>query len=103
MSNCSFSMIMRVVQVAQLVTRCVCFQTKVSVLDTTGPKYFVLTFVLCGSVAGVVLAVVAIYIVRRHSQSKDKLKQLANAGHDGQEASKDYQVTSQKVTFVSAK
>jgi len=66
-------------------------ETKVSVLDTAGPKYFVLTFVLCGSIAGVVLAVVALYIVKRHSHSKDKLKQLASTSHEGNEASKDYQ------------
>ena len=78
------------------------FQTKVSVLDSAGPKYFVLTFVLCGSIAGVVLAVVALYIVRRHSLSKDKLKQLASTSHDGNEASKDYQVGHMNLYQLSA-
>ena len=56
-----------------------------------GPKYFVITFVLCGIIAGCVLAVVALYVVRRHSRSKQKLMQLAGQG-EGLEASKDYQV-----------
>ena len=56
-----------------------------------GPKYFVLTFVLCGSIAGIVLAVIAVYIVRQHSRTKEKLAQLTNT-NDGTEATKDYQV-----------
>ena len=56
-----------------------------------GPRYFVITFVLCGVIAGCVLAVVALYVVRRHSRSKQKLMQLAGQG-EGLEASKDYQV-----------
>ncbi len=69
------------------------FQAKVgaaAVVDNQ-PKYFVLTFVLCGVIAGIVLAVITIYIVRRQVVSKEKLAQLASTG-DGTEASKDYQV-----------
>ena len=64
-----------------------------SVLDriNNGPKYFVLTFVLCGVIAGIVLAVIAVYIVRRHTHSREKLAQLASTT-DSAEASKDYQV-----------
>ena len=72
----------------------VCFQNKVSVDEApnyNGPKYFVITFVLCGVIAGCVLAVVALYVVRRPSRSKQKLMQLAGQG-EGLEASKDYQV-----------
>ena len=66
-------------------------QSKISISDNK-PKYFVLTFVLCGVIAGTVLAVIAIYIVRRYARSKEKLAQLASTSGDGQEASKDYQV-----------
>ncbi|KAK7110429.1 hypothetical protein V1264_014306 [Littorina saxatilis] len=50
----------------------------------------VLTFILVGSIAGVVLAVTIIYLLKRHRRSRDKLAQLASTG-DGNEASKDYQ------------
>lgn len=53
--------------------------------------YVVLTFILVGSIAGVVLAVTIIYLIKRHRRSRDKLAQLA-ATADGNEASKDYQV-----------
>jgi len=67
-------------------------EDKVSVYDriNNGPKYFVLTFVLCGVIAGIVLAVIAIYIVRRHTHSREKLAQLASTS-DSAEAEKDYQ------------
>jgi protein tyrosine phosphatase len=65
-------------------------ETKVSVLENNGPKYFVLTFVLCGCIAAIVLAVITLYIVRRHHQSKEKLAQLAGAG-EANDSSKDYQ------------
>ena len=51
-----------------------------------------LTFVLCGIIAGCVLAVVALYVIRRHARSKEKLRQLAGGNPDQLEASKDYQV-----------
>ncbi|OWF52222.1 receptor-type tyrosine-protein phosphatase N2-like [Mizuhopecten yessoensis] len=53
-------------------------------------RYFVLTFVLCGCIAGILLAVVVIYLIRRYSKSKEKLAQLSANG-DNTEASKDYQ------------
>eukprot|EP00918_Siedleckia_nematoides_P051292 GHVU01112242.1.p1 GENE.GHVU01112242.1~~GHVU01112242.1.p1 ORF type:complete len:571 (+),score=52.83 GHVU01112242.1:3-1715(+) len=56
-----------------------------------GPKYFVLTFVLFGVVAGLMLGVVALYLVRRHTASRSKLQQLAGAGVQQEESSKDYQ------------
>lgn len=52
--------------------------------------YVVLTFILVGSIAGVVLAVTIIYLIKRHRRSREKLAQLAATG-DGNEASKDYQ------------
>ena len=80
-----------------------CFQNKVSVEEArnyNGPKYFVITFVLCGVIAGCVLAVVALYVVRRHSRSKQKLMHLAGQG-DGLEASKDYQVCAPHCSYWS--
>ncbi|GFS10134.1 receptor-type tyrosine-protein phosphatase N2 [Elysia marginata] len=53
-------------------------------------RYVVLTFILVGTIAGVVLAVVTIYLIKRHSRSRHKLQQLAS-NPDGNEASKDYQ------------
>ncbi|BFY98162.1 hypothetical protein BsWGS_01202 [Bradybaena similaris] len=53
-------------------------------------RYVVPTFALVGTIAGVVLTVVGIYLCKRHSRSKQKLAQLATNG-DGNEASKDYQ------------
>ncbi|KAI8789812.1 receptor-type tyrosine-protein phosphatase N2, partial [Biomphalaria glabrata] len=53
-------------------------------------RYVVLTFILVGTIAGVLMAVVTIYLIKRHSRSKQKLTQLATTG-DGNEASKDYQ------------
>lgn len=63
-------------------------QDELSVKDD---RYFVLTFVLCGGIAGILLAVVVIYLIRRHSRSKEKLAQLSTVA-EGSEASKDYQV-----------
>lgn len=62
-------------------------QDELSVKDD---RYFVLTFVLCGCIAGILLAVVVIYLIRRHSRSKEKLAQLSTVT-EGTEASKDYQ------------
>lgn len=52
---------------------------------------FVLTFVICGCIAGVLIAVVAIYLIQRHTRVKEKLRELTASG-DGTEASADYQV-----------
>ncbi|KAK3587922.1 hypothetical protein CHS0354_014441, partial [Potamilus streckersoni] len=54
-------------------------------------RYFVLTFVLCGCIAGILLAVVVIYLIRRNTISKEKLAQLSSTTTDVNEASKDYQ------------
>lgn len=73
---------------------------KIEVLgdDGNSPKFFVLTFVLCGCIAGVLIAVVVIYLVKRHSRSKDKLAQIASEGI-GAEASQDYQVSARILMF----
>ncbi|XP_045168487.2 receptor-type tyrosine-protein phosphatase N2-like isoform X2 [Mercenaria mercenaria] len=54
-------------------------------------RYFVLTFVLCGCIAGILLAVVVIYLIRRNSRSKEKLQQITAAQEGNEAASKDYQ------------
>ncbi|XP_050418633.2 receptor-type tyrosine-protein phosphatase N2 [Patella vulgata] len=53
-------------------------------------KYVVLTFILVGCIAGILLAVVVIYLIKRQSRSKEKLAELADNA-EGNEASKDYQ------------
>ncbi|ESP00374.1 hypothetical protein LOTGIDRAFT_238576 [Lottia gigantea] len=53
-------------------------------------KYVVLTFILVGCIAGILLAVVVIYLIKRQSRSKEKLAELAD-NVEGNEASKDYQ------------
>ena len=69
------------------------FQTQVEVKKQDN-KYVVLTFIFVGCTAGVLLAVVVIYVVRKHARSKEKLAQLSATGQ-GTEASKDYQVCGQ--------
>ncbi|XP_074662074.1 receptor-type tyrosine-protein phosphatase N2-like [Tubulanus polymorphus] len=60
-------------------------------IDKSGtPKYFLLTFILCGCIAGILLAVIALYLVKRHTRARQKLAQLSGQG-DPVEASKDYQ------------
>ncbi|XP_052805007.1 receptor-type tyrosine-protein phosphatase N2-like isoform X2 [Mya arenaria] len=54
-------------------------------------RYFVLTFVLCGCIAGILLAVVVVYLIRRNSRSKDKLQQITSTQETNDAASKDYQ------------
>ncbi|XP_055937784.1 receptor-type tyrosine-protein phosphatase N2-like [Argiope bruennichi] len=51
-------------------------------------RLVILTFALCGGVAGILLAAVAAYLVRRHSKSRDKLQ---NITQPDTEASQDYQ------------
>ncbi|KAL4222022.1 hypothetical protein ACF0H5_018067 [Mactra antiquata] len=54
-------------------------------------RYFVLTFVLCGCIALILLAVVVIYLIRRNSRSKEKLQQITAPQEGNEAASKDYQ------------
>jgi receptor-type tyrosine-protein phosphatase N len=68
------------------------FQTRVEVKGNDD-RYFVLTFVLCGCIAGILLAVVVIYLIRRNSRSKEKLQQITAAQEGNEAASKDYQVS----------
>lgn len=51
-------------------------------------RLFILTFVLCGGVVGIMVAVAVAYIIRRHAKSKEKLQ---NITHPDTEASQDYQ------------
>ncbi|CAE1305248.1 PTPRN [Acanthosepion pharaonis] len=64
---------------------------EVKVEETAGktPKYYTLTFALCGSIATALLAVVIFYMFKRQHFSRQKMGQLGNP--DTAEASKDYQ------------
>lgn len=64
---------------------------EVKVVETAGktPKYYTLTFALCGSIATALLAVVIFYMFKRQHFSRQKMAQLGNP--DTAEASKDYQ------------
>ena len=57
-------------------------------------KYFEITFILCGCIAGILIAVVVIYLCRRNSRSKEKLQQITSGQEGNDAASKDYQVCS---------
>lgn len=67
-------------------------ELSVRAIKKSSSDYIVVTFVLCGAVAGIVLAMIIIYIFRRHMQSREKLQKLGSAGEVEAEASKDYQV-----------
>ncbi|CAH1789996.1 unnamed protein product [Owenia fusiformis] len=58
--------------------------------DQSTPKYFVLTFVISGCIAGVVIAVVVIYLIKRHTRSREKLQQLSATPAGTEGTSKDY-------------
>jgi heme/copper-type cytochrome/quinol oxidase subunit 2 len=49
----------------------------------------VATFLLCGVIIAVLVAATALYVIRRHARSREKLQNLTAPDT---EASKDYQV-----------
>ncbi|GFY07696.1 reverse transcriptase domain-containing protein [Trichonephila clavipes] len=51
-------------------------------------RLVILTLALCGGVAGILLAAITAYLVKRHSRSRDKLQ---NITQPDTEASQDYQ------------
>lgn len=62
-------------------------------LRVSDDRYIVLSFVLCGCIAGILLASVIIFLIRRNSRSKQKLAQLSSGPTgEGNEPSQDYQV-----------
>lgn len=65
-------------------------QVKVSVLslENDNKKLFIVTFIVCGCIAGVLIGVAVVYVVRRHARSREKLQNLA---HPETEPSHDYQ------------
>ncbi|XP_013405560.1 receptor-type tyrosine-protein phosphatase N2 [Lingula anatina] len=65
-------------------------EQQVEVAPDTSHRDFVLTFVLCGFIAIVLITVVVIYLVQRHSHVRKKLRELAG-NPDNAEASADYQ------------
>jgi receptor-type tyrosine-protein phosphatase N len=62
-------------------------------LRVSKDRYIVLSFVLCGCIAGILLASVIIFLIRRNSRSKQKLAQLSGSTGEGNEPSQDYQVS----------
>ncbi|OQR79418.1 receptor-type tyrosine-protein phosphatase N2-like, partial [Tropilaelaps mercedesae] len=62
---------------------------KYELISPRSGDLFLFTFVVCGSVVGVLLAISVIYIVRRHQLSRDKLHGLN--GEDDPLAKFDYQ------------
>ncbi|XP_022655020.1 uncharacterized protein LOC111247817 isoform X2 [Varroa destructor] len=64
-------------------------RVKYEVISPRSNDLFLFTFVVCGSVVGVLLAISVIYIVRRHQLSRDKLHGLN--GEDDPLAKFDYQ------------
>lgn len=70
------------------------FQTEVAV-SRADDRYFDITFILCGCIAGILIAVVVIYLFRRNARSKEKLQQITAAQEGNEAASKDYQVEMQ--------
>lgn len=61
-------------------------------LRVSDDRYIVLSFVLCGCIAGILLASVIIFLIRRNSRSKQKLAQLSSGPTgEGNEPSQDYQ------------
>lgn len=66
-------------------------QVKYELIAPRSGDLFLFSFVVCGSVVGVLLAISVIYVVRRHQLSKEKLHNLN--GEDDPLAKFDYQVS----------
>ena len=76
-----------------------CFQIHLDVLEKQDNRYVILTFILVGSIAVIVLSVTITYMLKYHRISKEKLAQLSASG-DVIEASKDYQVLNIKYLWT---
>jgi receptor-type tyrosine-protein phosphatase N len=55
----------------------------------TEHQLYVVTFLLCGVISALLVAATALYVIRRHARSREKLQNLTAPDT---EASKDYQV-----------
>ena len=70
-------------------------QTKLPTVLSLGPdtehELYIATFLLCGVFVAVLIAASALFVIRRHARSREKLQNLAAPDT---EASKDYQVRS---------
>ncbi|CAL8095283.1 unnamed protein product [Orchesella dallaii] len=58
--------------------------------DPTSNRMFIATFAVCGLVAAVLISAVALFLVRKHAKSKEKLVRLSQ-DDPSYEACKDYQ------------
>lgn len=71
-------------------------------LRVSDDRYIVLSFVLCGCIAGILLASVIIFLIRRNSRSKQKLAQLSSGPTgEGNEPSQDYQVNKNTTPLIT--
>lgn len=68
--------------------------------DPTSNKMFIATFAVCGLVAAVLVAAVALFLVRKHAKSKEKIVRLSQED-PSYEACKDYQVRFLKIQLFS--
>lgn len=59
--------------------------------DPTSTKLFIATFAVCGIIAAVLVAAAALFLVRKHAKSKEKMVRLSQ-DDPSYEACKDYQV-----------
>jgi hypothetical protein len=59
--------------------------------DPASNQIYIATFAVCGLVAAVLVAAVAIFLIRKHSKSREKLVRLSQ-NDPSFEACKDYQV-----------
>lgn len=59
--------------------------------DPISNRMFITTFAVCGLVAAVLVAAVALFLVRKHAKSKEKMVRLSQ-DDPSYEACKDYQV-----------
>ena len=65
--------------------------TALSLGPDTEHQLYVATFLLCGVISALLVAATALYVIRRHARSREKLQNLTAPDT---EASKDYQVLS---------
>lgn len=70
--------------------------------DPMSNRMFITTFAVCGLVAAVLVSAVAIFLVRKHAKSKEKLVRLSQ-DDPSYEACKDYQVRSECFFNISFK
>jgi len=69
--------------------------------ENASNQMFLVTFAICGLVAATLVATVVLFLVRKHSKSREKLARLSQ-DDPSFEASKEYQVGCTFHTVVTA-